>query len=211
MSLDPLQKKKLKKIVDLADKGQVAIVEHIDELENKLNDGLSSIQSSLDTQIGQISEELKKKLEQELVLEIDREELTGDKGEQGVDGKDGIDGKDGKDGVGINGKDGTNGIDGLDGADGKDGSSDTGVEIVDKINALPLDDATLKIDKSHIGGLDKMIEQDTLDRAIGILDNRTSFLINKVSNLAAQGTGGSTTNSVDVDDLTKLMYALNGS
>jgi hypothetical protein len=60
--------------------------------------------------------------------------------------------------------------------------------IRDKLEGLEKDE---RLDKKAIKGLDKMIEQDTLDRAIGILDQRTSFLINKVSNLANSGTGGS--------------------
>lgn len=66
-------------------------------------------------------------------------------GLKGADGRDGVDGKDGRDGV-----NGTNGKDGIDGKDGRDGSSDTGEEIVDKINK---DKSGGNIKKEHIEGL----------------------------------------------------------
>lgn len=67
------------------------------------------------------------------------------RGERGVDGKDGKDGKDG-----ANGK------------DGKEGSRDTGDEIVDKINAIPLDTDDAedhKIEIEHIKGLRKLLSK----------------------------------------------------
>lgn len=50
-------------------------------------------------------------------------------------------------------------------------------------------DGDNRLSKSAIKGLDKLIAKDDLDRAIGILDSRTNFLINKVNNLPQ--TGGS--------------------
>lgn len=44
-------------------------------------------------------------------------------------------------------------------------------------------DGDNRLSKSAIKGLDKLIAKDDLDRAIGILDSRTNFLINKVNNL----------------------------
>ena len=43
-------------------------------------------------------------------------------------------------------------------------------------------DGDNRLSKSAIKGLDKLIAKDDLDRAIGILDSRTNFLINKVNN-----------------------------
>lgn len=90
--------------------------------------------------------------------------LTGKDGRDGIDGKngkdgrDGVDGKNGKDGkAGINGKDGRNGVDGMpgtNGTNGKDGSPDTGEQIVEKINALPIQPA-FQIDAKHIKNLPK--------------------------------------------------------
>lgn len=52
----------------------------------------------------------------------------------------------------IDGVDGKDGIDGKDGNDGKDGSPDTGEQIVDKINELPITPEN-QIDASHIKNL----------------------------------------------------------
>lgn len=86
-------------------------------------------------------------------------------------------------------KDGLDGRDGKDGFDGKDGSPDTREDIVKKINKGKEKDQKIKL--SQIETFDKGITKDVLDRAISILDQRTQFLINKVSNLATVGVGGS--------------------
>lgn len=96
--------------------------------------------------------------------------------------KNGKDGKDGKNG--LNGKDGQ---DGLDGADGLDGSPDTPKDIKDKLESLKGD---ARLDKKAIKGLEDIMVQADLDRAISILDSRTSFLINKINNLGNTGGGG---------------------
>ncbi len=134
----------------------------------------------------------------------------GDKGDDGytpVKGVDYFDGKDGKEGVqgpagpkgesktgergpaGPQGEKGESivGPAGPSGLDGKDGSPDTGEQIIEKINSVKKQ----KIKLSQIETFDKGITKDVLDRAISILDQRTSFLINKVSNLATVGVGGS--------------------
>lgn len=66
-----------------------------------------------------------------------------------------------------------------------------------------------RIDRKAIKGLDKVVEQSTLDRAVSILDSRTSFLINKVNNLTASG-GGGTWGSITgtLSDQTDLQAAL---
>ena len=66
------------------------------------------------------------------------------------------------------------GRDGLNGKDGKDGSPDTPEEIVKKINTLES-----VIERKTIKGLDNLVDQPGLDRALGILDQRTQYLINK--------------------------------
>lgn len=62
---------------------------------------------------------------------------------------------------------------------------DTSTETRDKLESLKGDE---RLDVSAIKGFEvgKMITQDLLDRAISILDQRTSFLINKLSNLQTQ-------------------------
>lgn len=60
------------------------LVETVQELEDSTDERFNILESKIDN----IGEELKKKLESELVLEIDKEELKGNKGEDGQDGKD---------------------------------------------------------------------------------------------------------------------------
>lgn len=62
-----------------------------------------------------------------------------------------------------------------------------GVPIRDALEGLEDEE---RLDKKAIKGLESFIQKEDLDRAIGILDQRTSFLINKVSALASQGTSG---------------------
>ena len=110
----------------------------------------------------------------------------------GVDGKDGLNGKDGAPGKpglkgikGVDGKLGPKGDAGKDGLNGKDGSPDTREQIVEKINKGKKKDT--KIKKEQIEGLDdEKLSDDITNRAIGIVDQRTSFLINKLSNLKTQ-------------------------
>lgn len=106
---------------------------------------------------------------------------TGEQGERGekgdsIVGAQGAQGKAGKDGVGIDGKDGENGQDGQNGGDGKDGSPDTAEQVRDKLQTLTKEQ---RLDASAIKGIDGFATQSNLDRAIGILDQRTQFLINK--------------------------------
>lgn len=93
----------------------------------------------------------------------------GDKGDKGEKGKDGKNGKDGKDG-----RDGVDGLDGKDGENGKDGSPDTPEQIVEKINTLEQ-----VIERKTIKGFESVIDKQELERALGILDQRTQYLINK--------------------------------
>jgi len=81
---------------------------------------------------------------------------------------------------GTPGKDGKDGADGLDGLDGKDGSPDTPTQVKDKLESLK---GEARLDKSAVKGLEKVLGQEDLDRAVSILDSRTSFLINKINNL----------------------------
>ena len=87
---------------------------------------------------------------------------VGPKGETGKTGERGADGKDStvagpKGEQGEQGEMGLPGTDGVDGKDGKDGSPDTGKEIVDKINELPIEDE-LQIGVEHIRGLIKELK-----------------------------------------------------
>lgn len=109
----------------------ISILHSASEIEKNLPIALAKGFIALDEKIDGIKEELKKKLESELVLEIDREELKGEKGEQGEKGDKGDAGKDGRDGKA--GKIGKDGKDGRDGIDGKDGEK----IIIEKITNIP--------------------------------------------------------------------------
>ena len=75
----------------------------------------------------------------------------GPKGERGNDGKKGTNGQDGK-----KGECGPAGKDGKDGIHGQNGSPDTAMDIVKKINGLPLNSESM-IDASHIKNLSSPI------------------------------------------------------
>lgn len=74
------------------------------------------------------------------------------------------------------------GVDYFDGKDGKDGSPDTGEQIIEKINA-----SNTLIDLERIAGSKGFITQTELDRAITILDQRTSFLLQKTTPTTSGG------------------------
>ena len=92
----------------------------------------------------------------------------GDKPVAGVDYPIPKDGRDGRDGESIQGQ------------PGKDGSPDLPEQIRDKLETLK---GKERLSKEAIQGLEDLIDKLALDRAISILDQRTSFLINKVNNL----------------------------
>lgn len=103
----------------------------------------------VDAKVERVAMKLASKL---AVLEKGEKGDKGDRGEQGKTGKDGKNGRDGKDGIdGINGIDGTNG---KDGKNGKDGASDTGIQIIEKINS-----AEGKINLERIEGVDLLKDE----------------------------------------------------
>lgn len=75
------------------------------------------------------------------------------------DGAQGPKGDTGAQGESIIGPQGPSGDKGDTGANGKDGSPDTGVQIVDKINALPIE-PEFQIDVLHIRGLENLIPKN---------------------------------------------------
>lgn len=189
---------------------QVSTNEKIDEL----------IQTVKDTQVEPTPQQEYPKFPEEISIKgVNLIQIKGDKGDDGytpVKGVDYFDGKDGKDGyTPIKNKDYFDGKDGKtpkidydkikseiileipipkDGKNGKDGSPDTREEIVNKINSGKEKDT--KIKSEQIEGLEKFSTQENLDRAIGILDQRTQFLINKRSG----GTPGGSDTYVQFND-----------
>lgn len=116
-NLTPQQVKKLKKLAAVLDNGNVAILEHLFELEESIDEKLEKLDGRVPNLDAVLASVRGKKGEQGEKGE------KGDRGEPGKNGRDGIDGRNGKDGKdGLNGKDGKNGVDGKDGQDGKDGA-----------------------------------------------------------------------------------------
>lgn len=191
MELTPKEEKKLEKYLNFVEDKELSTIQEFDNLEEKINEvsqKVDVIAQRTEDSIKTISEELKKKLESELVLEINKEELRGEKGDSYV----------------------------LTENDKKDIASkinvpivekviektteivkeptvtevvrevavaDTPPKIVDKLESLKGDD---RLDISAIKGVEKnnsTLSDELTNRAIGIVDNRTSFLINKVNTL----------------------------
>jgi hypothetical protein len=92
--LTPKQIRLLEKAKKFGTSKELATAESFMELEDKVD----QIAESVDTKLSSLEESLKKKLESELVLEIDREELKGDIGEQGEKGDKGDRGERGEKG-----------------------------------------------------------------------------------------------------------------
>ena len=92
--LTPKQQRLLEKAEKFSTSKEFASAESFLNLEDKVD----TIAQNVDTKLNSLSEELKKKLESELVLEIDKEELKGDKGDQGEKGDKGDKGDKGEKG-----------------------------------------------------------------------------------------------------------------
>ena len=145
--------------------------------------------------------------------------IKGDQGEQGEMGPEGPQGEQGHEGaastipgpVGPTGPQGERGEQGPKGADstvmgprgeqgpeGKQGSPDTPEQVRDKLQELKDDK---RLDKTAIKGLEKVMTQENLDRAVSILDSRTSFLINKINNLPASSSGSGTVGPGTINEI----------
>jgi hypothetical protein len=171
----------------------------------ELEKGLKSVEAKIDTGLSALSEELKKKLESELVLEINKEELRGQDGKNYVLTK-----KDKKEiakliEVPIVKKV----IERTEVIKEKPIVTNEVKEIAvyespqairDKIETLKDDE---RLDLSAVKGIN-LLEKNILDRAISILDQRTSYLIQKVSalNERPSGTGVLSPTTFDFTDLT---------
>lgn len=155
--LSPDQIKKLEK---LAKVGDIAIADELNALETKivaLEEIVPQLREARDGETGPIGPQGEK----------------GDSivGPMGPAGRDGVDGRDGKDSTvpgpqGPKGDTGPMGPQGEPGIDGKDG-------FVDEATVAYLEDEVKKA----------KLDREAYDRALGIVDQRTSFSINKASNL----------------------------
>lgn len=166
--LSPQQIRKLKKLAKVVDEGNIAILEHLFEIEEKIPD-IDKILSSVRGKDGDDGEKGEK----------------GDKGDRGERGDKGIDGKDGRDG-----RDGRDGIDGVDGKDGKDGK----MGMIDEATIAYLEDKIKQIEErqptqqGRVGwGAHPLIVKDgvtTIDKVTRVI----SFGNNLTATRSADGT-----------------------
>jgi hypothetical protein len=211
--LTPKQQKKVQKIVDLLQKGETAIIEHLFEIEELVETSLAKVEEKLATlNLNSILEQVKGKDGKDSVIPGPK----GDKGDKGDPGKDGTNGTNGKDGYTpvkdkdyFDGKDGES-IVGPKGEDGKDGSPDTAEQVRDKLESLKEE---ARLDVKAIKGLDdfetKLVDS-IVNRALEILDRRTQYLITKISNVQSQVDAlGSSSGGLNIEDPTS--GSINGS
>lgn len=150
-NLTPQQKRKLLKLAKLADEGEVAIVEHLLELEEKIEESVPKIKEVMETVVGKVKGEKGDKGDKGDTGEKGERGEKGDQGERGLTGpvgKDGKDGRDGKDAVSAMGPMGPAG------KDGKDGSPDTPDQIIEKIN---LSEMKIEFERVDTAALEKRL------------------------------------------------------
>lgn len=201
--LTPKQQKKVQRIVELLQKGETAIIEHLFDMEELMEETMERVEEKLSTlNLSSILEQVKGKDGKDSMVPGPK----GDKGEPGKDGKDGAKGDKGDPGKdGVNGKDGESivGPKGEDGKDGKDGSPDTPEQVRDKLETLKEE---ARLDMKAIKGLDdfetKLVDS-LVNRALEILDRRTQYLITKISNVQSQVDAlGSSSGGLNIEDPT---------
>ncbi len=138
----------------------------------------------------EFDDEIVKKVLEEIVVPPGDLGPTGPQGEQGEQGPKGEEGKIGPEGPegkqGVQGEKGEDGKDGEKGNNGDNGSPDTAEDIRDKLESLK---GKNRLDKDAIKGLEE--EKKRIDFAIGVLDKRSQFLINKITISESSG-GGAT-------------------
>lgn len=195
MNITPKQKEKLERLANVVNKGDIALLGVIDELEKKLEKSIDEIKESI-PDFESIAETMKgKDGEDGVCVEPDYEYIISEILERIPKPKDGITPK-------INYKSIIDEVlskiekpkDGITPEinydliieevllkieipqNGKDGSPDTAEQIRDKVESLEGDE---RIDKKAIKGLENIIDKPHLDKAISILDKRTEYLVNK--------------------------------
>ncbi len=184
--LSDKEKKRLERLKKHLENKDFSTVENFIEIEEKVE----KLEAKIDKGLKDISEEIKKKVFDESTYEIDPDDVRGEDGEQGPKGDQGEQGPKGDTGErgpkGEDGKNGENGKDGKDGEDGKDGqngSPDTREQIREKLESFEGEE---RFDIKFVKGTEIFLTQNSLDRAIEILDKRTQFLINKQFSTVSQ-------------------------
>jgi len=187
------QKNKLLKLAKIADKGEFAIVEELDTLEEKIDTTKEDLQSKIDN-IQLLKGDTGEKGDKGDTGEQGIQGVQGENGDKGEQGEKGIDGKDG-----LDGKDGENGKDGIDGLNGKDGSPDTPDEVTNKVNlGKPL------IKKERVEGLIDIEYNLRHNLYTGISETRARELIG----VSAGSGGGLTvgTTAIASGTTTRILY-----
>ena len=183
MVLEVIKKEK-ETIINLTEENSQKISDAITQIDDKIIESSAKII----TQNGLTKDEIQNCIQSAKDLLVEVKNIKSTPGKDGQNGLNGIDGIDG-----INGLNGLDGKDGKDGVAGQNGSPDTPVEVRDKLQTLTKDD---RLDVSAIKGVNKKIQ----DTAIGILDQRTQYLINKTVKHDATLTGSGT----DADPLSAV-------
>ena len=182
------QEKKLLSAAELVVNGDFAVIRKMIEFEDFVEEkekNVKELSDSIQSEFLQSKEELAVAIERANSIENG---LNGEQGEKGEDGESivgpqGPIGPKGDSGEkGDEGKSGSAGIDGIDG-NIKDLSPE---EVRDTLELLKGDE---RLDSSAIKGLDKREEAlsgTLINRAIGIVDQRSSYLVQKVAKLQDQ-------------------------
>ena len=157
MQPTPQQIKKLERLAKVLDNGDIELLTQLDQLEQRIEGELEEVKAVVNEAVTIAAET------QKMQGEKGEKGEKGDPGSPGIDGKDGRDGKDGKNG--LDGAVGPQGAPGRDGVDGKDGF---------------IDETTIAYLENEIKTTKKETSKK-VDDALGILDQRTQFLINKRS------------------------------
>lgn len=129
IELSEKQKNRLLKLAETFKEGDFALLRHFAELEDRLDGEVASANDTANEALSVAKETNKQE------GPTGQQGNRGEQGGRGESGKDGVNGRNGKDGKnGLDGRDALDGENGRDGATGKDGSSDTGEQLIDKIN-----------------------------------------------------------------------------
>lgn len=185
----------------------LSLVENIVELNNKIE----SIETKLLTKVDGIQEELKKKLDSEVVFEIDPEKIRGLPGEPGKSY--------------VLGETDIEEIATMAMMDIDVPVVDRVIEKIEVIREVPIETESIievavtdkaevirdkletlkkdeRLDKKAVKGLEDLLEKSVYERGLSIVDQRTSFLINKVGALQEQlnnNPGGGTPGGSDTE------------
>lgn len=196
--MDTTKLKKIERIVNVIDRGEAALLQYINDLDEQLSTLKGNIATKFDSTLQEI-EFVTAKTTQDLEasstslasdIEILDKKITQLENIFPIVGADGKDGKDGKDG--LNGKDGKNGRDGVNGLDGKDGITPDVQEVA--IEASNLAYNQLKPQLLTLTQVSKFLKEKGISNysdEIKTLQNRTQMLVQ----IASQRTNTSTSSS----------------